>query len=129
MFAYGIKVFSHFARQLRYQFLVPCGGIAFLFGSESSTEVMFCKYFSNVRTYDVPSKSSRSDILKKVKRKIQGVPQQQAATLPRHQEEEETDKTKQAQLEQTYEKHFRLALSSPSEVIAMLKGLENTRAK
>ena len=25
--------------------------------------------------------------------------------LPRHQEEEETDKTKQAQIEQTYEKH------------------------
>ena len=25
--------------------------------------------------------------------------------LPRHQEEEETDKSKQAQIEQTYEKH------------------------
>ena len=39
------------------------------------------------------------------KRKIQGVPQSQTAGLPRHQEEEETDKTKQAQIEQTYEKH------------------------
>ena len=39
------------------------------------------------------------------KRKVQGVPQSQAAALPRHQEEEETDKTKQAQIEQTYEKH------------------------
>ena len=29
----------------------------------------------------------------------------QTAALPRHQEEEETDKTKQAQIEQTYEKH------------------------
>ena len=42
---------------------------------------------------------------KKDKRKIQGVPQSQTAAFPRHQEEEETDKTKQAQIEQTYEKH------------------------
>ena len=34
-----------------------------------------------------------------------GVPQSQAAALPRHQEEEETDKTKQVQINQTYEKH------------------------
>ena len=39
------------------------------------------------------------------KRKIQGVPQSQTAGLHRHQEEEETDKTKQAEIEQTYEKH------------------------
>ena len=31
--------------------------------------------------------------------------QSQTAALPRHQEEEETNKTKQAQIEQTYEKH------------------------
>ena len=42
---------------------------------------------------------------KKGKRKVQGVPQSQTAALPRHQEEEETDKSKQAQIEQTYEKH------------------------
>ena len=41
---------------------------------------------------------------RKSKRKVQGVPQSQTAA-PRHQEEEETDKTKQAQIEQTYEKH------------------------
>ena len=41
-------------------------------------------------------------IEKKGKRKVQGLPQSQAAALPRHQEEEETDKTKQAQIEQTY---------------------------
>ena len=40
--------------------------------------------------------------LKKGKRKVQGVPQSQTAALPRHQEEEETDKSKQAQIEQTY---------------------------
>ena len=39
------------------------------------------------------------------KRKVQGAPQTQTAALPRHQEEEETNKSKQAQIEQTYEKH------------------------
>ena len=42
---------------------------------------------------------------KKSKRKVQGMPQSQIAALPRHQEEEETDKSKQAQIDQTYEKH------------------------
>ena len=42
---------------------------------------------------------------KKGKRKVQGVPQSQTAALPRPQEEQETDKSKQAQTEQTYEKH------------------------
>ena len=39
------------------------------------------------------------------KSKVQGVPQSQTAAFPRHQEEEETDKSKQAQIDQTYEKH------------------------
>ena len=42
---------------------------------------------------------------KKGKRKVQGVAQSQTAALPRPQEEEEADKPKQAQIEQTYEKH------------------------
>ena len=42
---------------------------------------------------------------KKGKRKVQGVPQSQTAALPRHQEEEETDKYERAQIVQTYEKH------------------------
>ena len=37
---------------------------------------------------------------KKGKRKVQGVPQSQTTALPRHQEEEKTDKSKQAQIEQ-----------------------------
>ena len=37
-------------------------------------------------------------------REVQGVPQSQAAAHPRHQEEEDTDKTKQAQIKNTYEK-------------------------
>ena len=44
-------------------------------------------------------------IWKKGKIKVPGVPQSEAAALPSHQEEEETDKTKQTQIEQTYEKH------------------------
>ena len=47
----------------------------------------------------------QAELAKKGKGKVQGVPQSQAAALPRHQEEEETDKTKQAQIGQTYEKH------------------------
>ena len=42
---------------------------------------------------------------KKGKKKVQGVPQSQTAALPRPQKEEETDKSKQAQIEQTYKKH------------------------
>ena len=49
------------------------------------------------------NKTSDVNIGKKGKRKVQGVPQSQTAVLPRHQEE--TDKTKQAQIEQTYEKY------------------------
>ena len=83
------------------------------------------------------SRENQADIIeafnsKKVrkKKKVQGVPQSQTAALPRPQEEEETDKSKQAQTEQTYvRKALRLALSSPSEVIATLKGLKNTRTK
>ena len=47
--------------------------------------------------------TSRSTIGKKGKRKDQGVPQSQTAALPRHQEEEETDKSKRAQIDQTYD--------------------------
>ena len=42
---------------------------------------------------------------KEGKRKVQGLPQSQTAALSGHQEEEETDKSKQAQIEQTYKKH------------------------
>ena len=42
--------------------------------------------------------------VKKGKRKVQGVPQSQTTALPRPQEEEETDKSKQAQTEQTCKK-------------------------
>ena len=50
------------------------------------------------------NKSNSSDTEKKGKRKVQGVPQSQTAALHRPQEEEKTDKSKQAQTEQTYEK-------------------------
>ena len=51
------------------------------------------------------SMNLKNALLKKDKRKAQGVPQSLTAALPRPQEEEETDKLKQAQTEQTYEKH------------------------
>ena len=41
------------------------------------------------------------------------MPQSQAAALPRHQKEEETDQTKQAQIEQTYEKHYKISSPFP----------------
>ena len=47
----------------------------------------------------------RRSLYKKSKRKVQGVPQSQTAALPRPQEEEETDESKQAQTEHMYEKH------------------------
>ena len=40
---------------------------------------------------------------KKIREKSRA--QSQTAALPRHQQEEETDKIKQAQIAQTYEKH------------------------
>ena len=47
---------------------------------------------------------SAASFKKKGKRKVRRVPQSQTAALPRHQEEEETDKSKQTQIDQTYEK-------------------------
>ena len=77
--------------------------------------VLPCVIFSSVfqSFYEGPAKSfvTRFGLLhcyvlsKKGKRKVQGVPQSQTAALPRPQEEKETDKSKQAQIEQTYEKH------------------------
>ena len=67
---------------------------------------MFC-FFSVLRVTSGPrvKLAGRKSALKKGKRKVQGVSQSQTAALPRHQEEEESDKSKQAQIEQTYEKH------------------------
>ena len=44
-------------------------------------------------------------LFQKGKRKVQGVPQSKTAAIPRPQEEEESDRSKQTQTEQTYEKH------------------------
>ena len=59
----------------------------------------FIKYMCNIFVVNYIINS------KKGKRKVQEVPQSQTAALPRHQKEEDTDKSKQAQIEQTYEKH------------------------
>ena len=66
------------------------------------------KIFEDVTFYKASDDGFSRTTFKKVikgKRKVQGVPQSQTAALPRHQEEEETDKAKQAQIEQTYGKH------------------------
>ena len=59
----------------------------------------------NDETKHIKQRSFLSFITKNGKRKFQGVPQSQAAAFPRHQVEEETDKTKQAIINQTYKKH------------------------
>ena len=75
----------------------------------------------------VREKSRECHNHKKGKRKVHEVPQSQTAALPRHQEEEETDKTSANRT--NVRKALRLALSTQSEVIAMLKGLKNTGTK
>ena len=64
-------------------------------------------YMGNVRSeqYAFVTGMNTCIGLKKGKRKVQEVPQSHTATLPKPQEEEETAKSKQAQTEQTYEKH------------------------
>ena len=42
-----------------------------------------------------------------IRKKVREKSQSQTTALPRHQEEEETDKTKQAKIEQTYEKDWK----------------------
>ena len=63
------------------------------------------KYFEILLTRSKPISRTKEMAYKNGKRKIQGGPQSQTAAFPRHQEEEKIDKTKQAQIEQTYEKH------------------------
>ena len=58
---------------------------------------------------------------KKGKRKVQGVPQSQTAALSRPQEEEETDKSKQAQTEQTYGKLFPLLMYTRVIIYGLVK--------
>ena len=71
-------------------------------GAKIYTYVFVMTHFAGVVVYKGVMKTH----LKKGKGKVQGVPQSQTAALSRHQEKEETDKTKQAQIEQTYEKHL-----------------------
>ena len=59
-----------------------------------------------------------ASLSKKGKRKVQEVPQSQAATLPRYQEEEETDKNQTTSNQTNLRKALRLALSSPNKLTA-----------
>ena len=73
-----------------------------------------------------------STLQKKGKRKVQRMPQSEIAALPRHQEEEENRQNQTSTNQTNVRKALRLVLSSPSEVITMLKGpktqeINNTR--
>ena len=54
---------------------------------------------------NAPLKLKRKTDIKSIKQGKRKVPQSQTAALPRHQEKDETDKSKQAQIDQTYAKH------------------------
>ena len=95
-------------------FLSPVEDLWSLFLEFSSTHLMAISTarespnaFDRSRNIPIPGNTGKTRVflLKKSNRKVQGVPQSQTAALPRPQEEEETDKSKQAQTEQTYEKH------------------------
>ena len=78
--------------------------------SKKKCLITYCLLLPKAYIAEVTIRSHYNYILKelykkKSKRKVQGVPQSQTAALPRHQEEEETVKTKQAQIEETHEKH------------------------
>ena len=60
---------------------------------------------SMAKTNMAHRRKNHPKVKKKGKRRVQGVPQSQTAALPRPREEEETDKYKQEQTKQTYEKH------------------------
>ena len=86
----------------RYRFLI----IAFLFIQYTYVHcILRCRrYFTKLLNF-LEKLQICPVAQKQGKRKLQGGPQSQIAALPRHQEEEQTDKSKQAQIEQTYEKH------------------------
>ena len=65
-----------------------------------------------------------------VNRKVQGVTQSPTAANLRHKEEEQKDKNQRVQSKQTHPREAHTpALSSPGEVIAMLKRLKNKTHK
>ena len=102
----------------------PSQGFPFLCDIQNCSKWHKKKYYS--------SKKMRFDIVhshnvKKRWEKSQ-VPQSQTAALPRHQEEEETDKNPNKHNSNKHTKSTKISsLSSPSEAIAMLKRLKNRR--
>ena len=89
-------IFTSFFKSMRGAF-PTCAWLHSL--SRTSWQIERKAMVRNRYNYLTPS------VPKRYKRKVLGVPKPQTAALPRHQEEEETDKTKQAQIEQTYEEH------------------------
>ena len=96
----------HCLRNVRL-FVLICdlGGPVFIFFFASFLDKFNFTFYTLIKYIIRDRFSSSTRLFKKGKRKVQGVPQSQTAALPRPHEEEETDKSKQAQTEQTYEKH------------------------
>ena len=76
-------------------------------GSNEYPQSMFCikvgfkwvkNYIGVFAWWDTKFVSCKNNCSKQGKRKVQGMPQLQTATLPRHQAQEETDKPKQTQM-------------------------------
>ena len=69
------------------------------------TSIGTSKWFWIIENFELLEFELSKKKKKKGKRKVQGVPKSQTAAVSGPKEEEETDKSKQAQIEQTYEKH------------------------
>ena len=108
---FQIIYFYNLPRKIGFKILCKCpwNVNAYFLGENKEKQFVFCCIYPAGgllhRGESVSSYIEIHMVKKKGKRKDQGVPQSQTAALPRHQEEEETDKSKQAQIEQTYEKH------------------------
>ena len=89
----------------KYSCNIACKGEKGRFPLAISGILLSLKYWLHINDSNISNFDQRFTYKKKGKRKVQGVPQSQTAALPRPLEEEETDKSKQAQTEQTYEKH------------------------
>ena len=100
----NVQTFCKFLASLKlFVLLVHFMVIFVLHGASGSLNSRPLGTFFFLFVYFVDFKKKKKKKKKKGKRKVQEVPQSQTAALPRHQE---TDNSKQAQLEQTYEKHL-----------------------
>ena len=101
----SFKIIRHFYSFLHYILNIKCVYFLPLKNIFKFSQKKKKKKKNRFQKITVSRQFSIRKIGKKGERKVQGLSQSQTAALPRPQEEEETDKSKQAQTEQTYEKH------------------------